>query len=354
MPDNVRLLISRTTTRRPFHSLRSENRLDEHAIFQPAASTAQKKAISSSGSYSCWPFSHLAFCGRASSRKRDSARPRTLKPCIAASNTPAPSSSTTASSTPIRPMQTRWSRPTRSISCARSTSIPPRARTTGSRSALARPKPRHWASSASRLPEQVPQAVLFWRAPVPAAAAASAARRSDHLPRRLSLRRQLHLRIQQHTGQHYNSGTSTPTGAQRDVGNRQAMEQQAQRAQPDNGANGLDDEQSRPHSAPTDQTFGGVGIIGFSPASTKGSILIFKKKQRYNEWEFVYDLLTDMRTQAGNTGNIGQPASSTSTPVGSSGFGSGFGLAQARVSVAALAQRRQARQPLEPRRSPPQ
>lgn len=73
------------------------------------------------------------------------------------------------------------------------------------------------------------------------------------------------------------------------------------------------------------QTFGGVGIIGFSPASTKASILIFKKKQRYNEWEFVYDPVTDTRTQAGNTGAIGQPASSTTTPVGSSTFGSGSG-----------------------------
>jgi hypothetical protein len=75
----------------------------------------------------------------------------------------------------------------------------------------------------------------------------------------------------------------------------------------------------------SNQTFGGVGIIGFSPASTKSSISIFKKKQRYNEWEFVYDPLMEMRTQAGNTGNIGQPASSTSTPVGSSSFGGSFG-----------------------------
>jgi len=77
----------------------------------------------------------------------------------------------------------------------------------------------------------------------------------------------------------------------------------------------------------SNQTFGGAGIIGFSPASTKTSILIFKKKQHYNDWEFVYDPLTEMRTQSGNTGAIGQPASSTSTPVGSSGFnfGSGFG-----------------------------
>jgi type II secretory pathway pseudopilin PulG len=75
----------------------------------------------------------------------------------------------------------------------------------------------------------------------------------------------------------------------------------------------------------TGQTFGGAGIIGFSPAGTKQSIMIYKKKNRYDEWEFVYDPLTDMRTQSGNTGNIGQPASSTSTPIGGSGNGIGPG-----------------------------
>lgn len=67
----------------------------------------------------------------------------------------------------------------------------------------------------------------------------------------------------------------------------------------------------------TGQTFGGAGIIGFAPASTRASILVYKKKTHYNEWEFVYDPLTDMKTVSGNSGNIGQSAASTSTPVGS-------------------------------------
>ena len=46
------------------------------------------------------------------------------------------------------------------------------------------------------------------------------------------------------------------------------------------------------------QTFGGAGIIGFSPASPRQSILVYKKKNHYNEWEFTYDPLSDMRTQA--------------------------------------------------------
>ena len=66
------------------------------------------------------------------------------------------------------------------------------------------------------------------------------------------------------------------------------------------------------------QTFGGVGIIGFEPASTSTSILLYKRKQHYNEWEFVYDPLTDVKTQAGGASNIGQPANSTSTPIGGS------------------------------------
>lgn len=65
-------------------------------------------------------------------------------------------------------------------------------------------------------------------------------------------------------------------------------------------------------------TFGGVGIVGFSPASTATSILIYKKKQHYNEWEFTYDPLTDIQTQSGNSGAIGQPVGSSSTSGSSS------------------------------------
>jgi len=76
----------------------------------------------------------------------------------------------------------------------------------------------------------------------------------------------------------------------------------------------------------TGQSFGGGGIIGFSPTSPKQSILIYKKKNHYNEWEFVYDpLVEQMQQQGGNTGMVGQPASSTTTPVGTSGIDSGPG-----------------------------
>jgi hypothetical protein len=96
---------------------------------------------------------------------------------------------------------------------------------------------------------------------------------------------------------------------------------------PSNGSNGSSGSSSS--STSSDQssgpTFGGLGIIGFEPASAKQSILIYKKKQHYNEWEFTYDPLSDMQTiSGGNAGALGQPASSTSSPNGSSntpGFG---------------------------------
>ena len=70
------------------------------------------------------------------------------------------------------------------------------------------------------------------------------------------------------------------------------------------------------------QTFGGAGIIGFSPVSPKKSILVYKKKDHYNEWEFTYDPISDQKVMTGgNVGSSGLPTSNTSTPGGSSPFG---------------------------------
>jgi type II secretory pathway pseudopilin PulG len=69
------------------------------------------------------------------------------------------------------------------------------------------------------------------------------------------------------------------------------------------------------------QTFGGAGIIGFEPASSKQSILIYKKKDHYNEWEFTYDPIMDtMKMTGGNTGMIGQPAGNMTSPFGIPGI----------------------------------
>jgi type II secretory pathway pseudopilin PulG len=49
----------------------------------------------------------------------------------------------------------------------------------------------------------------------------------------------------------------------------------------------------------TGQTFGGAGIIGFSPNSPKQSIMVYKTKNHYNEWEFVYDPIVEQMQQMG-------------------------------------------------------
>jgi type II secretory pathway pseudopilin PulG len=103
-----------------------------------------------------------------------------------------------------------------------------------------------------------------------------------------------------------NSGSTSSTGATASAG-----------ASGSGGATG-----SGSSSGTSGQTFGGAGIIGFSPGSPKQSILVYKKKNHYNEWEFVYDPITDMQTMSGgNTGAIGQPVSSTINPVGTNPLG---------------------------------
>jgi len=75
------------------------------------------------------------------------------------------------------------------------------------------------------------------------------------------------------------------------------------------------------------QTFGGMGIIGFSPNSPKQSLISYKKKTHYNEWEFVYDPLADMMGggQGAQPGVPLQPGAPGFGPGAGSGSGSGFG-----------------------------
>lgn len=61
------------------------------------------------------------------------------------------------------------------------------------------------------------------------------------------------------------------------------------------------------------QTFGGAGIVGVSPGSQKKSLIVWKKKNHYNEWEFVYDPLSDMQTISNNTGTGGSTGIQTSS-----------------------------------------
>jgi type II secretory pathway pseudopilin PulG len=71
-------------------------------------------------------------------------------------------------------------------------------------------------------------------------------------------------------------------------------------------------------------TFGGAGIIGFEPASPKQSILVYKKKNHYNEWEFVYDPLADQMMQQGGLAGGGNNGLTPGGPPGSSPGGGGL------------------------------
>ena len=73
------------------------------------------------------------------------------------------------------------------------------------------------------------------------------------------------------------------------------------------------------------QTFGGMGIIGFKPVSPKQAILIYKTKNHYNEWEFVYDPSADLNTVSAGGGPAGATPMTGSTPGSGTGFGSSFG-----------------------------
>lgn len=65
------------------------------------------------------------------------------------------------------------------------------------------------------------------------------------------------------------------------------------------------------------QAFGGGGIIGFSPASPKQSILVYKKKNHYNEWEFLYNPLMDQQMMGGSNVNTGMPTQTGTNPTNS-------------------------------------
>ena len=90
---------------------------------------------------------------------------------------------------------------------------------------------------------------------------------------------------------------------------------------------GLTDANGNPASADNGQTLGGGGIVGVSPASEKKSILVYKKKKKYNEWEFTYgpEMETAGGVAGGNAGTIGQPVTGPGT--GTTGLpGTGTGV----------------------------
>ncbi|HEY3705428.1 MAG TPA: hypothetical protein VGL22_10235 [Terracidiphilus sp.] len=90
------------------------------------------------------------------------------------------------------------------------------------------------------------------------------------------------------------------------------------------------------------QTLGGGGIMGVTPASDKKSLLIYKKKDHYNQWEFTYSTMMDQMTmQGGNAGTIGTPAGGTGT---GTGINSGTGI----TPITSPTQPSQPTQPTQP------
>jgi len=71
------------------------------------------------------------------------------------------------------------------------------------------------------------------------------------------------------------------------------------------------------------QTYGGAGIIGFAPTSPKKSVLVWRKKNHYNEWEFTFDPAADRIMNSGMPIQQGSGPSGNGSGIG--GNGSGFG-----------------------------
>jgi type II secretory pathway pseudopilin PulG len=70
-------------------------------------------------------------------------------------------------------------------------------------------------------------------------------------------------------------------------------------------------------------TMGGA-VVGFSPASAKQSIYVYKTKNHYNEWEFLYSPLMDQPGMGGGT--TGMPTNGTGTTGSGTQTNSGFGF----------------------------
>jgi hypothetical protein len=111
----------------------------------------------------------------------------------------------------------------------------------------------------------------------------------------------------------------------------------------------------------------GPGIAGVASTLERTGIKIYNEKQKYNEWEFLYDLTKDTKGMAGTTGiagapgsppgtqaqQQGQPAQGAQSPFGQSTFGnssSSFGNPQGGVTP----QPQQFQQPQQPQQPPQQ
>ena len=118
-----------------------------------------------------------------------------------------------------------------------------------------------------------------------------------------------------------NSGSSSTSGSgsTSDPGN-------GQNGGTGTGGTGTDPGSGSAFPTPGGQTFGGLGFMGFSPNSPKQSILVYKKKNHYSDWEFLYDALAEQMMMQGGSGNLGTIGQPVGNPGGGIGIGSGSGI----------------------------
>jgi type II secretory pathway pseudopilin PulG len=97
-----------------------------------------------------------------------------------------------------------------------------------------------------------------------------------------------------------------------------------------NGDSGAGDPSSG-SGTPGGQTFGGAGIIGVTIPSERQALLVYKRQEHYNQWEFVYDPRQEGALGAPGAGNGNGLGGSTAIGGGSATgppqeFGSPAGL----------------------------
>ena len=73
------------------------------------------------------------------------------------------------------------------------------------------------------------------------------------------------------------------------------------------------------------QTFGGGGIIGFSPNSPKPTMITYRKRNKFNEWEFIYDPALEQYYASGAAGGGGMNPGQQGGGFNPTGFGGNYG-----------------------------
>ncbi len=109
------------------------------------------------------------------------------------------------------------------------------------------------------------------------------------------------------------SGSGTGSGTGTDQSNQSSTQQpynptsgSSAYAQQQQGSSGQNGQNGQSGNGLSGQTFGGGGIIGFSPNSPKSTMITYRKRNKYNEWEFIFDPALEQYYASGAGGVGGQ------------------------------------------------